>query len=200
MYFYSRPCGRGDHFLEVVCAHLHNFYSRPCGRGDHVLVTEALGDKQISTHAPAGGATVEVCQQLGVADLFLLTPLREGRPWPTPFLRLLCISTHAPAGGATLLRQDRLPPLLFISTHAPAGGATVAPDGLEAVFHEISTHAPAGGATRERLKRSPATMHFYSRPCGRGDIIYLDANEDVELFLLTPLREGRPSLRRPRRY
>ena len=80
-----------------------------------------------------------------------------------------------------------------ISTHAPTGWATRGPLGLfAALVAQISTHAPAGGATsvriaepawailflltplREgRLRRHDglhrAGMHFYSRPCGRGD-------------------------------
>ena len=36
------------------------------------------------------------------SDIFLLTPLREGRPgMPAAALRRFQISTHAPAGGAT---------------------------------------------------------------------------------------------------
>ena len=56
-YFYSRPCGRGDQ-LEYPRRHCAvYFYSRPCGRGDLVRigVADVIGD--ISTHAPAGGAT-----------------------------------------------------------------------------------------------------------------------------------------------
>ena len=36
--------------------------------------------------------------------------------------------------------------------------------------------------------------NFYSRPCGRGDTsgAYTDGTDQV--FLLTPLREGRPEL------
>ena len=78
----------------------------------------------ISTHAPAGGATLFSVRAFepsvsflltplregrhvydisdGLANIFLLTPLREGR------LCIICaqfgrlpISTHAPAGGAT---------------------------------------------------------------------------------------------------
>ena len=79
--------------------------------------------------------------------LFLLTPLREGR-----------LHGAQPNGRAGV-----------ISTHAPAGGATVA-----SVFHvvpsAISTHAPAGGATAGRSAVGNAGIHFYSRPCGRGDI------------------------------
>ena len=79
-YFYSRPCGRGDGgrrsrnvstevtFLltplregrlagfVAVCVS-GNFYSRPCGRGDK-KAWNASKNLIISTHAPAGGATV----------------------------------------------------------------------------------------------------------------------------------------------
>ena len=57
MYFYSRPCGRGDICHEYGAINHSYFYSRPCGRGD-------LG-QILPSHSP----TV----------LFLLTPLREGR-------------------------------------------------------------------------------------------------------------------------
>ena len=61
---------------------------------------------------------------------FLLTPLREGRPViPLRIPRdRLCISTHAPAGGATEA-EGSARGAVFISTHAPAGGAT-------AIFHK----------------------------------------------------------------
>ena len=78
IYFYSRPCGRGDigragtwqrlrSFLLTplregrlsspsVRNKVFNFYSRPCGRGD--VMTKLLNlPVPISTHAPAGGAT-----------------------------------------------------------------------------------------------------------------------------------------------
>ena len=100
--FYSRPCGRGDvpGTGEVLPA-LY-FYSRPCGRGDpagtpdapqlgrlflltplregrHCLVVEKVCNRQISTHAPAGGATWASSQMRTNICGFLLTPLREGR-------------------------------------------------------------------------------------------------------------------------
>ena len=62
----------------------------------------------ISTHAPAGGATVTL----------------SGKQAKLPF-----ISTHAPAGGATHLRRQAPRQEPGISTHAPAGGAT-------AIFHK----------------------------------------------------------------
>ena len=80
---------------------------------------------EISTHAPAGGATVFRSAPLLKRSPFLLTPLREGRR------------------KQDLHRVVRV----RISTHAPAGGATF-PRLTEAGVENISTHAPAGGATR----------------------------------------------------
>ena len=83
----------------------------------------------------------------------------------------------------------------------------------DANAYTISTHAPAGGATDCRRIHPAHTLHFYSRPCGRGDYggddeelvnvqisthapaggatIYRDTYYRDPLFLLTPLREGR---------
>ncbi len=79
-YFYSRPCGRGDE-LEVVSSleETEHFYSRPCGRGDMWAAMAVAVTYFISTHAPAGGATRSPSRQSRNTDIFLLTPLREGR-------------------------------------------------------------------------------------------------------------------------
>ena len=58
-----------------------HFYSRPCGRGDEHLNAVLIGINNISTHAPAGGATG---REVAVGAELL-------------------ISTHAPAGGATAI-------------------------------------------------------------------------------------------------
>ena len=106
---------------------------------------------EISTHAPAGGAT-RGQRPDHAARAFLLTPLREGRLMVAqPVNPSTSISTHAPAGGATsplmasaaVIASFLLTPLRegrpynrysprdekHISTHAPAGGAT-------AIFHK----------------------------------------------------------------
>ena len=80
-HFYSRPCGRGDIGARHTQLFRFNFYSRPCGRGDLVRIGVADVIGNISTHAPAGGATE-------VRSLFCV----YGE-----------ISTHAPAGGATAI-------------------------------------------------------------------------------------------------
>ena len=70
----GRPCrasGCGILFVD--------FYSRPCGRGDRCAPRPGGVLDEISTHAPAGGATVVEDVKSGPTR-FLLTPLREGRP------------------------------------------------------------------------------------------------------------------------
>ena len=124
-----------------------NFYSRPCGRGD--------------------GAPLQASRPAGQ---FLLTPLREGRPDAALQTdREDWISTHAPAGGATdgkfhipLTQQE------FLLTPLREGRRLHRRLHL-AERYPISTHAPAGGATLLGHFPHLALLHFYSRPCGRGD-------------------------------
>ena len=78
-----------------------NFYSRPCGRGDDFVVTTKQKGA-ISTHAPAGGATIcAIVVRDSLPDFY-------SRPCGRGDINCLChscavrsISTHAPAGGAT---------------------------------------------------------------------------------------------------
>ena len=169
VYFYSRPCGRGDYQRNCILRRRKDFYSRPCGRGDLCGYRRCNPCRAISTHAPAGGATRRLHGRRTWAGLyfysrpcgrgddagraqepmrfsFLLTPLREGR-------QKLC---RAASVGVE------------ISTHAPAGGAT-RPKPLPSFLSYISTHAPAGGATAVPIDYNDFFRDFYSRPCGRGD-------------------------------
>ena len=123
------------------------FYSRPCGRGD--------SEGEI---VPAQ------------SFLFLLTPLREGRPClprrraqrTANFYSRPCGRGDGYAGLYQVLHADD-----FYSRPCGRG------DGLHACEQPIdvliSTHAPAGGATSSSL----SSRHSRS------------------VFLLTPLREGR---------
>ena len=143
--FLLTPLREGRLELDVLALCLVDFYSRPCGRGD--FSQSPVGPPGvISTHAPAGGATKPYFLINLIFSLFLLTPLREGRP----------------AAG-----RDRKK-MAEISTHAPAGGAT---DHVRQLVRAeaISTHAPAGGATRGCGCCCASCRNFYSRPCGRGD-------------------------------
>ena len=170
VYFYSRPCGRGDipqlhpstqHHaflltplregrleLDVLALCLVDFYSRPCGRGD--FSQSPVGPPGvISTHAPAGGATKPYFLINLIFSLFLLTPLREGRP----------------AAGRDRKKNGRD----FYSR-------------------------PCGRGDRGRSKSRRKGIDFYSRPCGRGDETIDALGQVKNEFLLTPLREGRRTL------
>ena len=101
--------------------------------------------------------------------------------------------------------------LPFLLTPLREGRLSVAD--VAALQNRISTHAPAGGATQQIHSWHRSQIHFYSRPCGRGDVklrlsLMLKLNfysrpcgrgDDTVTaaklaqgeFLLTPLREGR---------
>ena len=100
-------------------------------------------------------------------DQFLLTPLREGRRRPQPEQEIGSrISTHAPAGGATSRWRPSAAAAVFLLT-------------------------PLREGRLHRNTHLPADRDFYSRPCGRGDLFYCIHGVPPNLFLLTPLREGR---------
>ena len=98
----------------------------------------------ISTHAPAGGATLIIGSVDTEVVTFLLTPLREGRPEQRRGLLL------AQAFLLTPLREWR--PLFRGGLRRPPA---------------ISTHAPAGGATSKRRKVS-RTCQFLLTPLREG--------------------------------
>ena len=56
----------------------------------------------------------------------------------------------------------------------------------------ISTHAPAGGATEIALAEEAVQNLFLLTPLREGRRKTSIKLEDGKLFLLTPLREGRP--------
>ena len=102
----------------------------------------------ISTHAPAGGATLRTSASVCPSARFLLTPLREGRR-----------SRNRRSSARTVFL---LTPLREGRPCRDAGRAAAGPP--------ISTHAPAGGATFiRRYGPAHSAGNFYSRPCGRGD-------------------------------
>ena len=181
--------------MPVVASRTFSFLLTPLREGRRSGGGGGTSGYQISTHAPAGGATYSMQWEQGC----------------------LFISTHAPAGGAT---ETRPPPTLrrCISTHAPAGGATY--EILQKISHFfVFLLTPLREGRRGRQGPPDGRSNFYSRPCGRGDekhpgpdwsdetisthapaggatrtiVVYL---LQLITFLLTPLREGR---RKPRR-
>ena len=91
---------------------------------------------------------------------------------------------------------DAFQSAIYISTHAPAGGATgCAMQNARVVAHFYSR--PCGRGDVAAGIAANNMLNFYSRPCGRGDLSQFAAVCAPDFsFLLTPLREGRPMLNR----
>ena len=165
----------------------------------------------ISTHAPAGGATNYVaCFGTGL-KLFLLTPLREGRPCHALISasRARFLLTPLREGRPRHARRRNRRQHFYsrpcgrgdiaylrkhsgggISTHAPAGGATCM-DGENRLGRNDFYSRPCGRGDEKAALMEIAKANFFSRPCGRGDRFYWMKLKESFIFLLTPLREGR---------
>ena len=148
------------------------------------------GKTSISTHAPAGGATSFVMEIMAFSTLFLLTPLREGRPDVAAVLvKDLVISTHAPAGGATRPSTRQIScPTHFYSRPCGRGDARSQRQRRSEIFYFYSRPCGRGDDLHDEGVRR--LCHFYSRPCGRGDRLFVCFYNGRRRFLLTPLREG----------
>ena len=124
--------------------------------------------------------------------LFLLTPLREGRPHGRPQRGAENTDFYSRPCG----RGDNDRALLYempkiISTHAPAGGAT-STTFRPLLSARISTHAPAGGATWAVVAVPVVTSAFLLTSLREGRHVALPRFFCIALtFLLTSLREGR---------
>ena len=167
----------------------------------------------ISTHAPAGGATLQngsgmsrrkhfYSRPCGRGDeedsqawtqgaTFLLTPLREGRRnrRPQPAARQ-SISTHAPAGGATnSLEAVKLIQRIFLLTPLREGRHDWPATGdFELLF--LLTPLREGRRPQFAWFRLVPIISTHA-PAGGATIKAVDAAGKITQFLLTPLREGR---------
>ena len=176
--------GRDIQCIVVISTHA------PAGGATRFGDVDAAGRYAISTHAPAGGATWGLIRIPSTRSLFLLTPLREGRPLSSRFATDLRHHFYSRPCGRGDSRRSWLPHRIPHFYSRPCGrgdetgGRNQQPGNqflltpLREGRHEgepaayigsISTHAPAGGATGARTA----------------------STENGGLFLLTPLREGR---------
>ena len=121
------------------------FLLTPLREGRRCCRVASAGGGCISTHAPAGGATVDFNLIGDGLRLFLLTPLREGRP------RTATWNTSTETFLLTPLREGRR-----------------ALTKLEGLPRSISTHAPAGGATQAQTKALEAREEFLLTPLREG--------------------------------
>ena len=124
-------------------------YFNPRSRkgSDAVIHTITRGLKKFQPTLPQGERRESATEQLFVFDISTHAPARGATQSPKITRSFNTISTHAPARGATK-KGRRLYGRKIISTHAPARGAT---SSINLWFDRvrISTHAPARGATRD---------------------------------------------------
>ena len=102
MKFLLTPLREGRRHLPYVTYDKTVFLLTPLREGRRSESGHQARGEDISTHAPAGGAT-------------FFERLKD---------KSIPISTHAPAGGATFATLMYEVNVYSISTHAPAGGAT----------------------------------------------------------------------------
>ena len=121
----------------------------------------------ISTHAPAGGATLAHRARKRRTRLFLLTPLREGRrrqaggaEGGVNFYSRPC-GRGDQRGGAWLL-----PIGYFYSRPCGRGDLSFPQAGGRKIVFLLTPLREGRHSTLVEKKRN---INFYSRPCGRGD-------------------------------
>ena len=173
------------------------FYSRPCGRGDAICGSCQPLQFIISTHAPAGGATITSCMRPWRNPYFYSRPCGRGdRTAPSLCRRPRLYFNSRPCG-----RGDQ-PPVCMVSARAdnfysrPCGRG----DAGERAEYPVPLHfysRPCGRGDGRRSARCSLRRNFYSRPCGRGDWSGSWDSQSGGQFLLTPLREGRQMLATP---
>ena len=186
------PAGGATGSARLPASVQGSFLLTPLREGRHADGDDCTQTPLISTHAPAGGATAadgpvgirgldfysRPCGRGDTVPLrwgawcwprFLLTPLREGRQELGLLVaNIMSISTHAPAGGATRHRGSSNSNET-ISTHAPAGGATEGAVCFARLGNFYSRPCGRGDLIVFR-DRADGHTDFYSRPCGRGDV------------------------------
>ena len=122
---------------------------------------------------------------------FLLTPLREGRPVKTVFIRVLVNFYSRPCGrGDRMKKELNIRCFLFLLTPLREGRQPVLR--LPEYRPAISTHAPAGGATTAVSESFAIMGIFLLTPLREGRPAKTCRSRATISFLLTPLREGRP--------
>ena len=219
MLFLLTPLREGRPASEPSLFQFSRFLLTPLREGRHLTIKPWMPLVNISTHAPAGGAT----------RTFQLMTLRSRNFYSRPCGRgdhddviastlQILISTHAPAGGATRAWRKSATSIPFLLTPLREGrpASSASPQTLDSTFlltplregrlprnqnknqsNAISTHAPAGGATITGSARADYLKISTPAPAGGATPSpSARAAHRRQRFLLTPLREGRRSKRR----
>ena len=161
------PAGGATYHRSSDEKYDHYFNSRPCGRGDTVPV-------------PLGLRTF----------LFQFTPLREGRRLARLLWRKAARNFNSrPCGRGDLSFVAPMSiPVTFQFTPLREGRLVPLPVRPHAL--RISIHAPAGGATQCPRWNSTSDIYFNSRPCGRGDLVFLGLPQGYKNFNSRPCGRG----------
>ena len=211
MNFYSRPCGRGDlstgaafpHRSQFLLTPLREgrreyppptrriafyFYSRPCGRGDvYKPYKECRID--ISTHAPAGGATAQAPPKRSATENFYSRPCGRGDGIGREIAGTVYHFYSRPCGrGDDTAAAEHEGLVDFYSRPCGRG------DKSSLIFMALPQHHfysrpcgrgdPTGGEVRN------VSRNFYSRPCGRGDACRSGAASRSPHFYSRPCGRG----------
>ena len=169
IYFYSRPCGRGDPEPRKKENPSHISTHAPAGGATYVSAWLRTFSR-ISTHAPAGRATV-LRINLPSSFYFYSRPCGRGDLPGRVSARQRPDFYSRPCGrGDFTGGYNTFQGFGFLLTPLREGRPSSALHRIADAM--ISTHAPAGGATDQVAAVSRGRDDFYSRPCGRGDVVH----------------------------
>ena len=194
-HFNSRPSARGDDERTEMCPRCSYFNSRPSARGDGSNVNLQRAAILISIHAPPRGATKPRRTLRATLRDFNSRPSARGDRRRGRQRKQSPISIHAPPRGATATITDAATGQLFQFTPLREGRLC----GFPTTFAlQISIHAPPRGATHQLLDGKICfAISIHAPP--RGATCGAAHSSRQIAFQFTPLREGRPPGRSPRR-
>ena len=148
----------------------------------------------ISTHAPAGGATWSSLPVGSASMVFLLTPLREGRHGRQPFPCGRENFYSRPCGRGDLRRAELIfRPSLFLLTPLREG-RHYTPERRETAWQQFLLTPLREGRLNRATDLGIIARISTHAPAGGATTTSRSSSPAAVTFLLTPLREGR---RRP---
>ena len=144
----------------------------------------------ISTHAPAGGATCTIPELIKMYSLFLLTPLREGRPegLGQGFSREIFLLTPLREGRRRSARIRKSKCFYFYSRPCGRGDLQSPATACRGIIFLLT---PLREGRHAGMGVVPARWEFLLTPLREGRHEQQKELIEYAIFLLTPLREGR---------
>ena len=123
-----------------------------------------------------------------ISRILCVRRAQQRRPPRPPFM-YFDSRPYARGNRSRALRKESV---LLISTHAPTRGATIPQQILDGLLLQfLLTHLREGRPAAQRMEQQ-LPSDFYSRPYARGDRRTRRRAARRSIFLLAPLREGRP--------